>query len=220
METDIETLVAEKNWQGLAYYYPEATEEIRMQYAFYFGTANLIVQPLTELPIPQLTEKLAEAFRISLYDKRLAEDIKEFFGGIMYKLLINIQKEARDYTLRASTNDPDAAVYSRIGFEHYLLMYFLHPSEEHIRACMSKEKVFLMESGTASFINDKYQYKCAWESLKKLLIALKPLDTHFIEGIIAFLRLFNTVDIMRKNNQSGFTGYLLEEKELFSDDGG
>jgi len=218
MEANIETLVAEENWKGLEYYYSEAAEETKMQYAYYFGMAHLVTKPLDEMPFPQGAERAREAFGISLYDKRIAESIVEFFSSNLYKLQIEMEKQAHDYTIRAGSGDPEAAEYSRIGFEHYLMIYYFNSSEQYIREHMSKAKIFLIESNIASFINDKCQYKSAWESLKQLLVSMKEIDPHFMEAIIAFFRLFNTVDIIRKNNQSSFVGYLLGNKDSFSDE--
>jgi len=218
MEVNIEFLIAEENWTGLEYYYSEAAEEIKMQYAYYFGMAHLVAKPLDAIPFPQCAERAREAFRISLYDKRIAESIVEFFSSDLYKLQIEMEKQAHDFTIRAGSGDPEAAEYSRIGFEHYLMIYYFYSSEQYIREHMSKAKIFLFESNIASFINDKCQYKSAWESLKKLLVDMKDIDPHFMEAIIAFFRLFNTVDIMRKNNQSSFVGYLLGNKDSFSDE--
>ena len=218
MEANIETLVAEENWKGLEYYYSEADEETKMQYAYYFGMAHLVAKPLDCMPFPQCAERVREAFRISLYDRRIPESIVEFFSSDLYKLQIAMEKQACDYTVRAGTSDPEAAEFSRIGFEHYLILYYFNSSEQYLREHMSKAKIFLIESNIASFINDKCQYKSAWESLKKLLVNMKILDKHFIEAIIVFFRLFNTVDILRKNNQSGFVGYLLEHKDSFSEE--
>ena len=218
MGTNIETLVAEENWRGLEYYYSEADEETKMKYAYYFGMAHLVAKPLDTISIPRSAETAVEAFRISLYDKRIPESIVEFFSGDLYKLQINMEKQARDFTIRAGTGDDKAAEYSRTGFEHYLMLYYFNYSEQYIRDHMSKAKIFLIESNIAAFINEKYQYKSAWESLKQLLVNMKEIDPHFTEAIITFFRLFNTVDITRKNNQSGFIGYLLEHKEHFTED--
>ena len=214
----METLVAEENWRGLEYYYSEADEETKMKYAYYFGMAHLVAKPLDTISIPRSAETAVEAFRISLYDERIAESIVEFFSSDLYKLEINMEKQARDFTIRAGTGDDKAAEYSRTGFEYYLILYYFNYSDQYIHEHMSKAKIFLIESNIASFINDKYQYKSAWESLKQLLVRMKSIDPHFMEAIITFFRLFNTVDITRKNNQSGFAGYLLEHKELFSEE--
>jgi hypothetical protein len=218
METNIETLVAEENWRGLEYFYHDADEETRLRYAYHFGTAHLVVQPWEKMVMPEFTENMVDAFRISLYDKRIAENIIETHGGFLYKFMNEIEKRAREYTIRGSTSEPDAADNSRIACEHYMLLYFLYSSRQSAQKALSKEKTFLIESGVASIMNDKYKYKAAWESLMKLIVNLKETDDHFIEAIISFFRLFNTVDITRKNNQSGFTGYLLEHKELFSEE--
>lgn len=218
MEANIEILVAEENWKGLEYYYPEADEETRLKYAYYFGTAHLVVHSWEKMVMPEFTETMVEAFRISLYDKRIAESIIETHGGILYKFMNEIEKRAREYTIRGSTAEPDAAKNSRIGCEHYLLLYFLYSSPLSAQEAFSKGKIFLIESGVASILNDKYKHKASWESLMKLIINLKGIDDHFIEAIIAFFRLFNTTDILRKSDQSGFVACLLENKECFSEE--
>jgi len=218
METNIETLVAEENWNGLKYYYPEADEVTRMKYAYYFGTAYLVSQRLEIMPAREAAEKLVEAFRISLYDRRITEGVKEYLGSGIYKLQHKIDQLARDHTVRGASEEPDAADQSRTGCEYYLLLYFLNGSTEGSQGYMSREKIFLIESGIASIMNDKYKQKAAWESLMKLIVNLKEIDDHFVEAIVAFFRLFNTVEISRKSDQLSFTGYLLEHKDLFSEE--
>jgi hypothetical protein len=212
MEANIEI------WRGLEYYYPEADEETRLKYAYYFGIAYLVVHSWEEMVLPEFTETMVEAFRISLYDKRIAESIIETHGGILYKFMNDIEKKAREFTIRGSTTEPDAAENSRIACEHYMLLYFLYSSPLSAQEAFSKEKIFLIESGVASIMNGKYKHKTAWESLRKLIINLKEIDDHFLEAIIAFFRLFNTTDILRKTDQSGFLTYLMENKECFSED--
>jgi len=218
METNIETLVAEENWKGLKYYYTEADEETRMLYAYYFGTAHLVSQRLEIMPAQEAAEKLVEAFRISLYDRRITEGVKEYLGSGIYKLICRIDQLARDYTIRGASEEPDAADLSRTGCEYYLLLCFLNGTTEGSQGYMSREKIFLIESGIASIMNEKYKHKAAWESLMKLIVNLKEIDDHFVEAIVAFFRLFNTVDISRKSDQLSFTGYLLEHKDLFSEE--
>jgi len=95
-------------------------------------------------------------------------------------------------------------------------LYFLYSSPQFAQEALSKEKIFLIESGIASIMNDKYKHKAAWESLMKLIINLKGIDNNFVEAIIVFFRLFNSADILRKRDQLSFSGYLLEHKDLFS----
>jgi len=218
MEANIETLVAEENWKGLEYYYTEADEETRIRYAYYFGTAQLVLHPWEKMVKPEFSMTMVEAFRISLYDRRIAESIIETHGGMLYQFMKEIEKRAREYTFHGSTNEPDAADNSRIACEHYILLYFLYSSPQSASEAFSKEKIFLIESGVASILNGMLKHKAAWESLRKLLINLKGIDEHFIEAIIAFFRLFNTADIMRKSDQSGFVTCLLENRESFSED--
>jgi len=104
-----------------------------MQYAYYLGMAHLVVQPLDTISISRSAERVMEAFRISLYDKRTAESIVEFFSSDLNNLQINMERQANNYIILASTSDPKASEYSWIGFEHYLLEYKNSFTEEKVK---------------------------------------------------------------------------------------
>lgn len=218
METNIETLVAEKNWKGLVYSYSEVTEETRMQYAYCFGKALLMENAALSLAPEKLAAKLVEAFRVAFYDKRMAEEIKGILKNRLYGMLEVLDRRAWEYTSQAANDTVKGAEYSRLGFEHYLLIYFLHPEEKHARRYLSKAKVFLVETHVAVLINKNCHVKCLWEQLDQLLITLKVLDPHFVEAIIMFLRLYNAVECQRKLDQCAYIAHLSEKQEVFSDE--
>lgn len=218
METTLKQHTAEENWEAIHYLYEEASEELRLKYAYFFGRAYLQTRLNDGITTGNELELLREAFRISLYDYRMIKAIWRISGPDLITLIGKLEKKASWHIDESNNDDRNSADHSTFGAEYYLLIFYLYSDRQLAMRRISKAQVFLLEAVVAVHVNNHCPKQDTWDSLLDTLVRTKVLSPDFINAIIAFLRLYNAMKPYEKITQLSFMHYLLEHKDKFNEE--
>ena len=217
LETKLKQHIAEERWDAIHFLYEESSEELRLKYAYPFGKAYLRTKLSEGISSDSELEQLTHAFRISLYDYRMTETIREICGSDIMYLIESLDRKARLHIEKSSNGEANGAEHSKFGSECYQLILYLYPDRQEAIRRTSKAAIFLLETFVATHINNTCMNQESWESLLDTLLRMKVLDAKFINAIIAFLRVYNAFRPTEKILQLNFMRFLLTHKDSFFD---